>query len=180
MNATRAATLNTERSAAKVAEFAHRGITLRRKVQTYEKRFSFPPEEVFPQLCPARELDWIDGWDCDLLYTSTGYVEPDCIFSTSESSPFGPGLWIFARHEPNRKLELVRTIGDAVVIHFRIDLQDNKDGTSTGRWHLTFTAVTETGNAIVDSLPTQDPAILGAIEGLEHFLRTGSMARRQG
>ena len=167
--------LNTERSAAKAAHFQQAGPKLKRKVQTYERRFSHAPEEVFFQFCPSRELDWIEGWDCDLLYTSSGYVEKDCIFATAASNPIGPGLWIFSRYEPNEKLELVRIIGQEMVIHFRISLSDNKDGTSTGVWNLAFTALNETGNAMVDALPERSRELERAIEGLEYFLTNGKM-----
>jgi hypothetical protein len=167
--------MNTERSEKKAMEFLKFGTNLKRKQQEYEKTFPFPPAKVFFQFCPSRELDWIEGWDSDLVYTSSGYVEPDCIFTTTETNVLGPGLWIFTRYEPNEKLDLVRIIGDLVVIHFRINLKDNKNGTCTGIWNLTFTALNESGNEIVESIPDKSPEFEWAIEGLEHFLETGEM-----
>jgi hypothetical protein len=167
--------MNTEKSKSKAMEFLKKGRNLKRKTQKYEKTFKFPAEKVFFQFCPSRELDWIEGWDCDLVYTSTGYVEDDCIFTTPETNLLGPGLWIFTRYEPNQKLEIVRIIGESVVIHFRINLIDNNDGTSTGVWNLTFTALNESGNAIVDSIPDKIPEMERAIDGLEYFLETGEM-----
>ena len=167
--------MNTERSKSKSMEFLKKGRNQKRKTQKYEKTFNFPAEKVFFQFCPSRELDWIEGWDCDLLFTSTGYVEDDCIFTTPETNVLGPGLWIFTRYEPNERLEIVRIIGDSVVIHFRINMTDNKDGTCTGLWNLTFTALNESGNAMVDSIPDNNPEIQRAIDGLEYFLETGEM-----
>jgi hypothetical protein len=167
--------MNTERSKTKTTEFLKLGKKLKRKTQRYEKTFTFPPEKVFFQFCPSRELDWIQGWDCDLVYTSTGYMEEDCIFTTPVTNSLGPGLWIVSRYEPNRKLELVRIIGESVVLHFRIVLKDNDDGTSTGVWDLTFTALNESGNEIVDATPDNNPEFERVIDALEYFLRTGEM-----
>jgi len=167
--------MNTGRSEQKAREYLKRGNNLQRKTQRYEKTFNATPEDVFFQFCPTRELDWIEGWDSDLVYTSTGYVEEDCIFTTPESNPLGPGLWIFTRYEPNRNLELVRIIGDSVVLHFRIRLINNENNTTTGIWNLTFTALNELGNAIVESIPDKSPELECAIEGLEYFLGTGEM-----
>jgi len=167
--------MNTEKSEEKATAFLKKGNLLKRKTQEVVKTFSFPPEKVFPQFCPSRELDWIEGWDCDLVYTSTGYVENDCIFTTPETNLLGPGLWILTRYEPNRKLEVVRIIGEMVVIHFRINLADNKDGTSTGFWNLTFTALNDSGNAMVESIPDDNSELKRAIDGLEYFLKTGEM-----
>ena len=167
--------MNTVKSENKAAKFLKSGSNLKRKTQKYEKTFNFPPEKVFRQFCPSRELDWIEGWDCDLVYTSSGYAEADCIFTTSEANLLGPGLWIITRYEPNRKFELVRIIADSVVLHFRIDLNDNNDGTCKGVWNLTFTALNEAGNAIVESLPDKHPELVRAIDGLEYFLEAGKM-----
>jgi hypothetical protein len=167
--------MNTERSKSKAMEFLKKRRNLKRKTQKYEKTFNFPAEKVFFQFCPSREFDWIEGWDCDLVYTSTGYVEDDCIFTTPETNSLGPGLWIFTRYEPNERLEIVRIIQESVVIHFRINLIDNSDGTSTGVWNLTFTALNESGNAMVDSIPDSNPEIERAIDGLEYFLEKGEM-----
>jgi len=167
--------MNTERSERKVKEFLTKGKNLKRKKQTYEKTFAFPPEKVFFQFCPSRELDWIEGWDSDLLYTSTGYIEEDSIFSTPATNVLGPGLWIITRLEPNRKLELVRIVGDMLVIHFRIEMINNNDGTSTGIWNLTFTALNESGNETVESIPDHSPELERAIDSLEYFLETGEM-----
>jgi hypothetical protein len=152
-----------------------REVEMKRKTQRAERTFQASPEKVFHQLCPTRELDWIEGWECDLLYTSTGYMEPDCIFSTPDSNVLGPGLWITTRYEPNRKLELVRTLGDMAVLHFRISVVDNRDGTCTGIWKLTFTAINERGNAFLDALPQESAELERAIDGLEHFLKTGTL-----
>lgn len=62
-----------------------------------------------------------------------------------------------------------------MVIHFRINLIDNNDGTSTGLWKLTFTALNESGNVIVDSIPDSNPELERAIGGLENFLKEGEM-----
>lgn len=169
--------MDTHRSRAKVEQFQQQGLKLRRKTQTFEKRFTHPPETVFYQFCPSRELDWIEGWDCQLVYTTTGVVEKDCIFTTDESNPIGPGLWVFCAYEPNEKLELVRIVKDAMVIHFRINLKDNRDGTSTGTWNLTFTALNESANAMVDAVPDDNPELVRAIDSLEYYLTNGRMMR---
>jgi hypothetical protein len=105
----------------------------------------------------------------------SGYVEDDCIFTTPVTNSLGPGLWIFTRYEPNQKLELVRIIEGSIVIHFRINLIDNNDSTSTGIWNLTFTALNELGNVMVESIPDKSTELERAIDGLEYFLATGEM-----
>lgn len=162
---------NTEKSEKQVKEFLKNGPKLKRRVQVYEQKIAAGPEEVFSQLCPSRECDWIQGWSADLLYTTTGYAEADCIFRTTETSDFGPGLWVFTVFEPNKRLEIVRTIGDFAVVHLRISLSQNADNSTTGTWHLTYTALNEIGNSMVENLPDESPEFKAAITGLVQFLK---------
>ncbi len=170
--------MNIERSTQKAETFLTNSKTMARKEHTAQRRFSFPPAEVFLQLCPTRERDWIDGWQCELVYTSTGYMEADCVRTTPASNIFGPGLWIVTRYEPNHTLEFV-VIGESVVEHARIHLIDNTDGTATGIWKLTFTALDEAGNGIVGSIPDDNVALGYALDGLEHFLKTGRLLNNE-
>ena len=167
--------MTTIASEKKAADFRQNRKSLKRRILTVEKIFPHPPEKVFFQFCPTRELDWIHGWDCDLVYTSTGYAENDCIFTTSENNPLGPGLWVFTHYEPNQRLELVRIIGTSLVIHFRIKLTDTGDGTCAGLWHITATALDDTGNEMVASLPDESIALKRAVDGLDYFLATGEL-----
>ncbi len=171
--------MDTSRSDKMANEFLAQKTPFKRKVQTYQQVFNASPEAVFRQLCPTREADWIDGWTADLIWSTNGYVEADCIFTTPETNTVGPGLWIFTRLEPNELLELVRIIGNDMVIHLRIDLKDNGDKTCTGTWTLKFTAITQQGNAMVQAMPEQNPHFGQIIAGLEHFLQTGEMMRLQ-
>ncbi len=165
--------MNTTRSTKMAQEFLAKGQPFKRKVQTYKKRFGAKPETVFPQFCPTREVDWIDGWVADLTYTESGYAEPNCIFTTPESNIFGPGLWMITRYEPSEIFEAVVIHGSGVAEHFRIDLVDNGDGTCEGIWTLIFTAISEDGNGVIEAMPDQDPQFDVVLEGLEHFLKTG-------
>lgn len=166
--------MNTQRSEKKAKEFLNQGgLKAKRKTQRLIKEFNASPEEVFYQFCPSRELDWIDGWECDLVYTSTGYAEKDCIFTTPDTSILGPGLWIFTEYVPNEKLGLIRTIGDAVVIHFRVSLETIDKKTCTGIWELAYTGLNEQGNAIIDSISEQNPELAFCIDSLEYYLNNG-------
>lgn len=167
--------MNTIKSERMAKEFLAKGQPFKRKVQITEQVFDAPPAEVFRQFCPTREKDWIDGWEADLVYTETGYVEPHCIFTTPASNIVGTGLWVLTRLEPNELLELVRIIDNDLVAHFRIDLNDNGNGTCTGTWTLKFTALNEQGNKMVEAMPDDDPLFRKIVYGLQHYLKTGEL-----
>ena len=169
--------MNTSRSQKMAKEFLAKGRPFKRQVQITKQVFEASPAEVFEQLCPTREKDWIDGWCAELIYTDTGYVEPYCIFTTPPDNILGPGVWIFTRWQPNELVELVRIIENNVVVHITISLMDNGNGTCTGIWDLKFTALNEQGNNMVAAIPDEDPLFTNIIAGLGYFLKTGELMR---
>ena len=53
-----------------------------RATHTYRQRLSASPGKVFPLLCPVREAEWADGWLPELVISSSGVAERDCVFIT--------------------------------------------------------------------------------------------------
>lgn len=164
--------MNTERSDALVERFRQRPFRSRRK--SIETRDVFPAraDEVFALLCPSREADWIPGWDCELIFTESGYAEEHCVFRTEESTAFGPGLWVFSRYEPPHLLEIVRFMPD-MVVNLTISLSESPDGTTEGVWKVLFTGLNEEGNRAIERIP--EDAYDGAPRTLTHYLETGKM-----
>jgi hypothetical protein len=136
-------------------------------------------EELFPLFCPAREADWIPDWDCDLIYTQSGYVEEDCIFKTDRSNPTaGEGLWMFTGYALNQYVEFVM-IQEDMVLRARITVSDNKDGTATATWEVLRTGLTENGNKKIDALPQEDPPEANALARMiEYYLKKGKTISR--
>jgi hypothetical protein len=166
--------MDTTRSDELVARYRKKDFSGKRKVQCYERVFTASPAELFPLLCPAREADWIPGWTSDLVYTTTGYVQPDCIFTTDTDNPLGEGTWVIYAHVPNECLELVKISSD-LVLQMRIAISSGPGGGTRGRWALTATSLTPQGGEVVDAMPDQDPAFLALLDALDHYLMTGRL-----
>src|SRR5437763_11613499 len=71
-----------------------------RATHSYRQRLHAPPARVFPLLCPVRETEWADGWLPELVFTSSGFAERDCVFITPDK--LGNAIWYVTRHEPAR------------------------------------------------------------------------------
>jgi len=168
---------DTSRSDALAAAFARRDFKARRRVITFTRTVGAGPAAVFRQLCPTRERDWIDGWDCELIYTESGFGEDRCVFRTGEGSVTGPGLWTFSHVEEPRLLKIVRVM-PPFLQHLDIELEDNGDGTTDTRWTVTVTALDAEGNALLETLPADDEVFAASAEALVHFFATGRMLPR--
>lgn len=135
------------------------------------------PEKVFLLLCPTREYDWIESWNCDLVFSTSGYAEQDCIFITDF-----PGdekdVWVVDRYEPDTLIEFIR-VSASRVIRYRISLESATPETTVALWEQTVTGLNKDGNRQVESMANS--AFEAKIKGLEkllnHYLETGQMLK---
>ena len=136
-----------------------------------------PPEEVFPQLCPTREYDWIEYWRCRLLYTESGFAEEDCIFSTDLDAH---ETWVVTRYEPPERIEFCIFTDAEVVVRLKIRVSDRGDGTSDLDWERIYTVVGPEGRPRVDRLRADEveDRMREVNERLAHFLEHGEMRFR--
>ena len=170
MNTQRSA--NTKRSDALVERFRQRPFKAARKVIGMRQAFPASAEEVFVLLCPSREADWIPGWDCELVFTESGYAEEHCVFRTDETCVSGPGVWVMNHYEPPHLLEIARFTPD-MVVDLKIVLSENPDGTTNGVWSIILTGLNEEGNSLIGQIP--ENAYEGLLQTLVHYLETGEM-----
>ena len=168
---------DTTKSDQIVQRFQQRAFRAKRKRQCFSGTWETTVEELFPLFCPAREADWIPGWDCELIYTDSGYVEEDCIFRTDEANPVGAGLWMFTGFEANRYVDFVRIRGD-IVTHARITVTNNDDGTVTAAWDMVSTGLTAKGNEQIDKMPEQDAHFSAFIKMIGYYLKEGKTIKR--
>ena len=149
-----------------------------RKAVSHVMQLDAPPEEVFPLLCPVREYEWIDVWQCEMIHSASGVAEAGAVFRTAFPQDGPPDVWVISRYEPPRVIEFVR-INALRTIHYAIHLVSEDAGCSRWRWTQTLTGLDAEGDAQVAAVDASDFAqkidALGA--KLAHFLATGTMLR---
>jgi len=97
-----------------------------RVTHTYRQTLCAPTERVFPLLCPVREAKWAVGWFPDLVISSSGFVERDCVFITPDKT--GRAIWYVTRHEPeNCFVEMLKIVPGVTACRLEIQLTSNVD-----------------------------------------------------
>lgn len=136
-----------------------------------------PPEKVFPLLCPTREFDWIETWNCELVFSKSGFAELDGVFTTNFPGD-DKDVWVIDRYEPNVLIQFVR-VSENRVIRYRITLTANGNGTTSAIWEQTITALTEAGNRYIENQSNEQfsKKIKGLEKQLNHYLETGEMLK---
>ncbi len=141
------------------------------------------PDRVFPLLCPVREYEWIDGWDCRLVYSKSGLVEEGCIFTTHFPDD-APTLWVTMLHDPvTRRVEFVRFTPEVKVLKMQLQVDEAANGTSNLTIKYTLTTLNEEGNNLVDQLVASggnhfEKHIHRIGTLLNHFLTQGKMLKK--
>lgn len=141
-----------------------------------EMLFDSTPEAIWPLLCPVREYDWIETWDCELIHSVSGVNELGCVFTTDLPTELEAETWVTSRFDPCERLEFVRTNSHRT-IHFVITLEASGDGTRMTWTHHTV-PLTEQGAQYVENKPKAFDTAMSMLEKmLRHYLETGEMLR---
>jgi len=146
-----------------------------RKVFKGKQDYSFPPEDVFPMLCPVREYEYLPRWDCDIVYLDSGLAEQGGVFTThSHGEGDHKDVWVISRYDTNRAIDFVRVDGMRTMA-YRIELQGTETGGTVVSWEQTITGLTEEGNQHVNTLRQSDftAMLLHMQELLQHYLAAG-------
>jgi hypothetical protein len=162
--------MDTKKSEKLVKSYFDRKIKYNRKVHKFAVDVKTTVEDFFPLLCPSREADWIPGWDCDLIYTSDGYAEDKCVFTTDASNSVGEGIWTFTEFKKNEFIAFVRFQED-ILTHCKITVSNNQDGTINATWNVTQTALSEEGNRIISNLTEKSSHSAGLEKMLTNYLQ---------
>jgi hypothetical protein len=148
-----------------------------RHIVSCQQHLSSGPEKVFPLLCPQREYEWIETWKGQIIYSESGFAEPDCVFSTE--LPAGQReIWTVDKYVENKLIQFIRYTTSRV-IRYCITLTYNNDGTTSTLWEQTITALDEEGNTYIKSFSDDNyHHLIHSLEKmLNHYLMTGEMLR---
>lgn len=132
-----------------------------RVFHSYALRLHAPPEEVFPLLCPVREVDWVADWSPDIVLSDSGFAEIDCIFTTIDD--FREAIWIITEHDlAAGRVEMVKVVPGFAVTRLRIRLAAAGARETTAEVAYMYTALSGAGEAFVATR---------TIEVYEQFMR---------
>lgn len=98
-------------------------ITPNRATHTYRQHLNAGADEVFPLLCPVREIDWATGWAPRLVISNSGLAERDCVFVTPRDD--AEAVWYVTRHEPEQRyVEMIHITPGVTACRLQIQLSD--------------------------------------------------------
>ncbi len=124
--------------------------------------------DVFPLLCPKREEEWIPGWECETIWSHSGYNEEGAIFRTAKA--YGTELyWNTIEYDIlGGVVDFLITAPYLYIFRFKIHVASANDGLLTLSFSQTFTSVSEEGNDLLNQYEKEDFA--GRLRNLGEFM----------
>ncbi len=149
--------------------------TTTRIVRHYRAAHRAPAADVFALLCPVREYDWIEPWQCMLIHSASGVAELDCVFKTDFAQNGGPETWTCSCYDPPRRIDYV-IVGAHRVTRLSILLDEAGGGGCNSVWTRVYTALDEKGARLLAGIDEATYAAQhAALERmLNHYLATGA------
>jgi hypothetical protein len=148
--------------------------------ETDIQQYAASPAEVFPLLCPVREYEWLYGWNCEMIYSESGIAEEGCVFTTKFPGEEEETVWVMTDKDlENHTVQYVRVTPGCRVVDLLISLENNSDGCTNAHITYTITALSEIGNAFIDSQAGKEFTDLKnrMEKSMNHFLKTGRMLK---
>ena len=129
----------------------------KRLTAQFNIQIASPASAVFPLLCPVEELKWIPGWRYDMIFSSSGRNEDNCMFAEYMTGPhfFGPGhrepsIWTTTRYDETNHVIHFLITSAKMYIRLEIGLKAPDANSTDVTWSMTATPVNEKGNALMD------------------------------
>jgi hypothetical protein len=154
----------------------------KQKTFTYQQVNHAHPDKVFPLLCPVREADWLDGWQYNMIYSKSGLIEKDCVFTTPHHGELVTA-WQVTQHDPSQHfVEFVRLTPNENVVKIQIQLALRTDNWTDAHITYQYTGLNPQQNDFIENELEQN--FLASMQwwekAINHYLTSGEMLRKEG
>lgn len=108
-------------------------------------------KDVFPLLCPVRESEWLDGWTYKMIYSKSGLIEKDCVFTTSQHGKFETVWQVTNYDRDNHMIEFIRLTPEEEIVKINIQLNELDNKTTQTDIVYRYTSLNESKNKFYEN-----------------------------
>lgn len=145
------------------------------KTLTFDQVNNATPDKIFPLLCPEREKEWLDGWDYKMVYSQSGFIEQDCVFTTVHRSEVET-VWQVTQYDPEKfEIEFLRVTPNENVVKINVKLTAENGDKTNAHISYQYTALNEQQNEFIKYKLEDNfsESMLWWETAINHFLKTG-------
>ena len=134
-----------------------------------------PIENVFPLFGPLLEKEWAEGWDPEIISSTSNLVEEHMIFRTRSSNKTEDYFtWIVTQYQPERHVIEYTVFTFQRLWFIRVECKGVRSGT-TAEISYTYTGFTQQGSdlnrAAIDKMFVRD--LKDWEESINYYLKNG-------
>ncbi|MCK4576041.1 hypothetical protein KAU34_06515 [candidate division WOR-3 bacterium] len=147
----------------------------KRMTESYVQSIDAETETVFSLLCPVREAEWLAGFNYELIYSESGFVEEGCVFITKHDG-LKKTLWIVTKRDSDKKeIEFVFFVFDSIVTKLSIRVNAKNENTSNVSITYMHTALSEGGNRLLEGKTEENftKRMKFWEKSMNHYIKTG-------
>jgi len=147
----------------------------KRTTRTYRQTINTEPPKVHALICPVKEAEWLDGWDYELIFSTSGFAEEGCVFISKNEGEQDTIWMITKRDDEHFVTEFARITPESKAALLSVRISDAGNNTSQVDITYIFTALSEAGNKFIENFTKEnfekDMAFWEAT--MNHYLETG-------
>lgn len=131
-------------------------------------------------MCPVREKDWLEGWDYKMIYSLSGLIEKDCVFTTPHHGEFDT-VWQVTQYDPIKySIEFLRVTPGENAVKINIQLEKVQEDQTRTIISYQYTALNEKLNAFIEN--ELEKSFMNSMQwwekAINYYLRTGKMLKK--
>ena len=150
------------------------------KTCTYTQINNGSIEEVFPLLCPVREMDWLDGWDYKMIHSNSGLIEKDCVFTTPHHGELETVWQVTQYDKTTYAIEFLRVTPKENVVKINIQLEEMSEQQTRVLIDYQYTALNKAQNEFINKELEQsfNKSMKWWEKSINYYLENGKMLKK--
>jgi len=151
-----------------------------RKELTYIQQNDGNINDVFFLLCPVREKDWLDGWDYQMIYSKSGLIEKDCVFTTLNENG-KKTVWQVTQYDEKKfNIEFLRVIPDTHIVKINISLEKINNHKTKTKITYKYTSLNKDESKFIENQLEKEfqHLMFWWEKSINHYLITGKKLKK--
>ena len=131
---------------------------------------------MFPLLCPVAEEMWVPGWKTNEIFSKSGLVELDCIFTTPSDT--AESIWIVTYHNPKEfRVEMYKITPNHTVGKLEILLANGEGNSTKAIISYEFTSIGDEGEKFLNEFTPEwySNFMIGWEKAMNYYLEMGKL-----
>ncbi len=147
-----------------------------RVTHSYVQTIEGTPEVIFPLYCPVKEAEWCEGWDPVAVYTTSGVVEPECVFTTEDNGI--ESAWFVTVYDNKQGLvEMIKHTPGVTISKLTISIEPICQQTTRAIISYGFTSLSKAGDEVLKEFTKENynTSMAAWEKAMNHYLKTGEI-----